>query len=68
VDVALNALKRPTDYYLDYTLRETLRQLEPVWRKAIESGKPVAINNPAGSHFLLRTISTTELLKLPARQ
>ena len=28
-DVALAILGQPTDYYLDYTLRETLRQLEP---------------------------------------
>src|SRR5204863_2232412 len=30
--VALAALKYPTDYYIDYTLKETLRQLEPWWR------------------------------------
>src|SRR5207248_4047813 len=65
VDVALAALNHPTDYYLDYTLRESLRQLEPVWRKAIGSGQPLAADNPAGRHFLLRTISTADLLKLP---
>ena len=65
VDVALAILKHPTDYYLDYTLSETLRQLEPVWRRAIETGKPIATDNPAGSQFLLRTISTSDLLKLP---
>src|SRR6266568_4930998 len=64
-DIALIALKQPTDYYLDYTLHETLRQLEPWWRKALESGQPLAADNPAGSHFLLETISTAELLKLP---
>jgi azurin len=64
-DVALAILKHPTDYYLDYTLGETVRQLEPVWRNAITSGKTVAADNPAGSQFLLRTVSTTDLLKLP---
>ena len=65
-DVALLALKQPTDYYLDYCLRETLRQLEPQWRKAIADGRPVAAGNPAGLKFLVGRLSTAELTKLPA--
>ena len=34
VEVALTVLKHPTDYYLDYTLRETLRELRAWSRKA----------------------------------
>ncbi len=64
-DVALASLKQPTDYYLDYCLRETLRQLEPYWRKAIADGRPVAAGNPAGLKFLISRLSTTELLSLP---
>ncbi len=64
-DVALAALKHPTDYYLDYTMKETLRQLEPVWRKAIASGRPIAADNPAGLGFLIGSLTTPELLKLP---
>ncbi len=64
-DVALEALRKPTDYYLDYTMRETLRQLEPVWRKAIADGQPVAADNPAGIEYLMRSASTAELLKFP---
>jgi azurin len=64
-DAALIALKHPTDYYLDYTLRETLRQLQPLWRKALETGQPMADGNPNGRAFLLRTIRTPELAKLP---
>ena len=33
VDVALASLKHPTDYYLDYVLNETMRQLEPIWQR-----------------------------------
>jgi glucose/arabinose dehydrogenase/azurin len=65
IDVALEALKHPIDYYLDYTLRETMRQLEPWRQKALESGTPIAADNPAGRDFLLQTIKTPELLKLP---
>ena len=64
-EVALAILKKPLDYYLDYTLKETLRQLEPQWRKAIADGRPLAQNNPAGLQHLLKSLSTAEILKLP---
>jgi glucose/arabinose dehydrogenase/azurin len=64
-DVALAALKHSTDYYLDYTLKETLRQLEPLWRKAIADGQPLASDNPAGVNHLIQRVNTAELLKLP---
>jgi hypothetical protein len=41
-------MKFERDYYLEYTLTETLRQLEKYWRPALEAGQPVAANNPAG--------------------
>jgi glucose/arabinose dehydrogenase/azurin/lysophospholipase L1-like esterase len=64
-DAALTALKHTTDYYLDYTLGETLKQLKPWWGKALESGESLAGDNPAGRDFLLHTINTPELLKMP---
>jgi azurin len=64
-DVALSALKHPTDYYLDYVLSETIRQLQPYWKPALAEGKPVAPNNAAGIDYLVRTLDTSELLKLP---
>ncbi len=63
-DVALGILKHPTDYYLDYTLRETLRQLEPSWRQAIASGRPISTENVAGIDYLISRVSTSELLKM----
>ncbi|MDB5171238.1 MAG: putative rane-bound dehydrogenase, partial [Phycisphaerales bacterium] len=65
VDVALEVLNFPRDYYIDYTLKETMRQIEPFWRKAIAAGQPVAVDNPAGINYLVGTLSTAELLKLP---
>jgi azurin len=64
-EMAVAALKRPTDYYLDYTMKETLRQLEPWWRKALAAGQPIAANNPAGFKRLVSSISTADLLKMP---
>jgi len=65
VDVALAILSQPTDYYLDYCLKETLRQLEPLWRSALSEGRLLAADNPAGQAFLVANIKTPDLQKLP---
>ncbi len=64
-DVALEVLRYPTDYYIDYVLKETLRQLEQWWRPAIDEGQPIAAFNPAGLDYLVRSLGATELVKLP---
>jgi azurin len=64
-DVALAILKRPMDYYLDYTLNETLRQLETYWRKAIQDGLPIAADNPKGLDRLISSLNVSELDKVP---
>lgn len=65
VNVALASLKHSSDYYLDYTLKETLRQLNKTWRAALAGGKPVAPGNPAGFDRLVRSLSTAELNAMP---
>jgi len=67
-DVALAALKQPTDYYIDYTLKETLRQLDKPIRKAIADSVPIAADNPAGLNRILGSFSTADLQKLPRTQ
>jgi azurin/glucose/arabinose dehydrogenase len=64
-DVALAVLKHPTDYYIDYCLKETMRQLEPWWKSAISEGKALAADNPAGIEFVLGSVSSADLAKLP---
>jgi glucose/arabinose dehydrogenase/azurin/type 1 glutamine amidotransferase/lysophospholipase L1-like esterase len=65
VDVALTIVKHPTDYYLDYVLNETMRQLHPIWQHALDNGEPIASDNAAGTAYLLKTTRTEDLLKLP---
>jgi azurin len=65
--LALAAKKYPTDYYLDYTLKETLRQLEPYWRKALAGGESLGDKGELVED-LVKTASTSELLKLPRTQ
>jgi len=64
-DAALIALKHPTDYYLDYTLGETMRQLEQWWKPAMKEGKPLGAENPAGLKYALSNVLVNELSELP---
>jgi glucose/arabinose dehydrogenase/plastocyanin len=67
-DVALTILKHSTDYYLNYTLDETLRQLKPWWLEALTSGKGIGNGNAAGQEHLMNSLSTPELLKMKHSQ
>jgi putative heme-binding domain-containing protein len=64
-DAALEAVRHPRDEYLDYTLGETMRRLEPRWRAALQAGAPVAEGNPAGVDYLLDRVGPGELGRLP---
>lgn len=64
-DAALASLAHPSDYYLDYCLRETMRQLQPVWKVALKDGQPLADGNPRGIDYLTASLSGDELSKLP---
>ncbi len=64
-EAALSVLKYPMDYYLTYTLRETMTQLEPYWKKAIREDEKFAADNPSAVNYLLSSVGTAELLKMP---
>ena len=64
VEVPLISADHPTDEYLDYTRGETMKTLEPYWRKAIAAGKPIAVTSEAGTRFFLGRLSIDELLKM----
>jgi len=64
-EIALQALKHPRDYYIDYALKETMTTLEPYWKEAIAAGKPFAADNPAGAAYILGSVKTEDLTKLP---
>ncbi|MGZ0169379.1 MAG: PVC-type heme-binding CxxCH protein [Planctomycetales bacterium] len=64
-EVALQAVKHERDYYIDYALEEVIRGLEPVWKSSIRSGETFAADNPAGIDYILGSIPTADLSKLP---
>jgi len=64
IDVPLISTQFASDYYLDYTRKETLRALEPLWKKALAEGRPVAVTSEAGVRFFLRNMPLEQVLKL----
>ncbi|MBI1831504.1 MAG: HEAT repeat domain-containing protein [Planctomycetes bacterium] len=63
VEVVLIAAEHPTDYYLDYTMKETRRQIDPFWKAALAKGQTIPVASEAGTRFFLRNISNEALLK-----
>jgi putative heme-binding domain-containing protein len=63
-EIALQSLEHPSDYYLDYGLKETMTTLEPYWKTALTSGKPFNLKG-AGAAFLLGSVTPAELSKMP---
>ena len=64
--VALESLKHPRDEFLDFGLKETMTQLDPFWKAAVREGRlQVSSDNPAAAEFLLASVTTSELVKLP---
>ncbi|HXG08752.1 MAG TPA: PVC-type heme-binding CxxCH protein [Gemmataceae bacterium] len=64
IEVALISAEHPSDIYLDYTRNETMKALEPIWKKALAEGRPIAFRSDAGARFFLRSLSTDQLLKM----
>ena len=63
VEIAVIAAEQPTDEYLDFVRGETLRTLDPYWKKALAANRPVAFTTDAGARYLLQHISNEQLLK-----
>ncbi|HZZ70856.1 MAG TPA: PVC-type heme-binding CxxCH protein [Pirellulales bacterium] len=64
IEIALITQEHPTDYFLDYTRNETMKQLEPYWKAAVAAGKPIAVKTDAGARFFIRNVSTEKLLTM----
>jgi putative heme-binding domain-containing protein len=63
IEVVLIAAEHPTDYYLDYCMKETKRQVEQYWKAALAKGQTVAVTSEPGIRFFLRHIPNEALLK-----
>ncbi len=63
VEVALIAAELPTDYYLDYCLKETRRQVDQYWKAALAKNQTIPVSSEAGTRFFLSNVSNEALLK-----
>src|SRR5262249_12153350 len=52
------------DPYIDFVRTETLRALDPIVRKALADGRSLNMTSDAGMRYLLRNMSTDDLLKM----
>ncbi len=68
IEVVLIAAEHPTDYYLDYTMKETRRQIDVNWKAALAKGQTIPVSSEAGARFFLRSISNEALLKTKRTQ
>lgn len=65
IEAVIVAQRHPSDYYLDYTSAETMRTLDPIWKRAVSSGMPIAFRTPEAREFLLQNLSLEMLLAQP---
>ena len=64
VEIALISADQPTDEYFDYVRSETMRALEPLREAGDPRGKDIHFTSPAGARYLLKNVSTDDLLKM----
>jgi putative heme-binding domain-containing protein len=64
VEVAMISSDQPSDRYLDFVRGETIKSLEPVWKRALAEGQPIAGASDASMRMLISRIKTEELLKM----
>jgi putative heme-binding domain-containing protein len=63
IEVVLVADQRPADSFITFVRGETLRVLDPLLQKAVAEKRPLRFKTPAGARYVLKSISTDELLK-----
>lgn len=63
IEIPLLIQQQPMDQYLTFACQETMKTLEPIWKRQLASGKPFALRSAIGNRFLMRNINTAGLLK-----
>lgn len=63
-EIAIIAADLPTDEYIAFTARETMRVLDPILQAALARNEDVNFTTTPGRRYLLRSYSVDQLLKL----
>jgi putative heme-binding domain-containing protein len=62
LDIPFIAAEAPQDPFVEFVRGETLRALEPHWKKALADKRPIELKNEGAARFLLRGMSVEALL------
>lgn len=65
IEIPLISAELPSDEYLDFVRAETMKSLDPYWKKALAEGRKIEVTSEAGMRYLLSNISTADLLAMP---
>lgn len=65
VDILLDVLQYPRDYYLQYAIDETAKHLKPLWLNKFHEQKEFLAGKPHLVDYLLNFATTEEILNLP---
>lgn len=65
LDIFLEALDLPRDYYIEYVLKENFRRLKPIWWKNFVTDPNFLINDIEKAHYLFRTLTDEEEFEMP---
>ena len=67
-EIALQALRHPSDKFIDYCLKETMQSMDSIVKQFVASGRPFAEGNPAGLQFIMSGLGPSELAKMRRNQ
>lgn len=65
VNALLEAAMLPTDYYIDYALKETFRYQKPVWWNMFRKDRNFLAKEPRKAALLLGSLASEKELKVP---
>ena len=63
-EIPIIASELPTDEYITFVTKETMRVLDPILKAALAKGEDVNFTTTAGRRYLLKSYSVEQLLKL----
>lgn len=65
VAAVMDVFQYPTDYYLDYGIRETLKYLKPIWLADLKENEGLSAIKTPYVPYLLSLATARELLEMP---
>lgn len=65
VNALLGAAAKPKDYYIGYALKESFRQLKPVWLGMFKKDKNFLANDSAAANYLLASVADAKAMEAP---